>query len=114
MTASGSEQKKAKARSKRTAEKTEAKDESKKASAPEEDDEPEEGAPKARKAATERGQEVDESLEPFLEGDHETRMTFDHGGFPLYVKAAWAIFLVSVTYYMYVYALPDLTAWGSP
>ena len=55
-----------------------------------------------------------ERLEPFLEGDHETRMTFDTGGFPLYVKAAWAIFLVSVTYYMYVYALPDLTAWGSP
>ncbi len=57
---------------------------------------------------------VDESLEPFLEGDHETRMTFDSGGFPLYVKAAWAVFVVSVSYYMYVYALPDLTAWGSP
>ena len=100
MTASGSEQKKAKAKakSKRTAEKTEAKDESK----------------KAKTASTKKTLEVDESLEPFLEGDHETRMTFDHGGFPMYVKAVWAIFLVSVTYYMYVYALPDLTAWGSP
>lgn len=52
---------------------------------------------------------------PFVESDtHETLMTFDHGGFPLYVKAAWAIFFVSITYYLYVYAVPDLAAWGAP
>ncbi len=54
------------------------------------------------------------SSEPFLEGNEMTRMTFGDGGFPLYVKAAWGIFLVSMAVYLYTFALPDLTAWGAP
>jgi hypothetical protein len=56
----------------------------------------------------------EESSEPFLEGNEMTRMTFGDGGFPLYVKAAWGIFLVSFAVYLYTFALPDLTAWGAP
>lgn len=62
-----------------------------------------------------KSDEVDESLEPFFESDSRaTPMTFDKGGFPLYVKLVWVVFLVSVSIYIYVYALPDLTAWGAP
>lgn len=121
MTASGSDEKKAKTKKKKATSgekrgvaQTEAEEKSIEADEPEEDEDDAAEDAAEEGVAAKKSHEVDESLEPFLEGDHETRMTFDSGGFPMYVKAVWAVFLVSVTYYMYVYALPDLTAWGSP
>ncbi len=51
---------------------------------------------------------------PFREGNHETVMTYGHGGFPKYVMAVWVIFLIGYAVYFYWYGLPDLSAWGSP
>ncbi len=61
--------------------------------------------------------EVEDSNEdpaPFAEGDHATVMTFDHGGMPRYIVAAWVVFLIGYGVYFYTYGLPDLRAWGAP
>lgn len=57
-----------------------------------------------------------EASEPvsFVEGNHQTVMTYGHGGFPKFIMAVWVCFLVGYAVYFYVYGLPDLTAWGSP
>jgi hypothetical protein len=51
---------------------------------------------------------------PFVEGNHETRMTFDTGGFPFYVALAWVGLIIAYVSYMYVYGLDDFTKWGMP
>ncbi len=73
------------------------------ADAPEEA--PEDARPKSAEAS---------AAKPFSEGDHETLMTYGHGGFPRYVMAAWVCFLIGYAIYFYTYGWPDLTAWGRP
>ncbi len=89
--------------------------------APDSGDAPKKKAKKAKKStsakkdtAAKKSAPADDERVPFDEGNHETKMTYGHGGFPKYVMAAWVCFLVGSAAYYYTYGLPDLTAWGSP
>jgi hypothetical protein len=55
-----------------------------------------------------------EEVDVFVEGDHETKMAFDDGGFPIYIKVAWVALFAGYAIYMYVYGLPDFIKWGMP
>lgn len=85
-------------------------------SAAESDEEPRSGeaaAKEPKKPAPAPARASDEETS-FVEGNHQTVMTYGHGGFPKYIMAIWVAFLVGYAIYFYVYGLPDLTAWGSP
>jgi hypothetical protein len=46
--------------------------------------------------------------------EHETRLSYGHGGVPWIVIAAWVGLLTAYVIYMASYALPDLSSWGMP
>ncbi len=62
--------------------------------------------------APQRDDNQPEPVPPFVEGNHETLMTYDKGGVPLYVAVIWVAFLAAYVLYMIVYGLPDFAAWS--
>ena len=57
---------------------------------------------------------AEDGEQPFVEGDHETKMTIDEAPMPKYITAAWVVFLISYAVYFYIYGWPDLMKWGAP
>jgi hypothetical protein len=65
-------------------------------------------------SAEESESQESRDLPQYVEGDNQrTKLGYDKGGVPLVVAIAWVTFLVAYVVYMLIYALPDLTAWGS-
>ena len=57
------------------------------------------------------GVDAERALVEAPRDEHDTRMGFGDGGFPLYVAAAWlGVIVAYVAYYLY-FGVPDLRAW---